>query len=70
MSIRYVRDDPNPDYVEDNLEKLAVSFPDWDFWWSPTFGTEYCAGRPGERGSIFHTTPEGIAEQITQGGER
>lgn len=70
MPIKHIRDEPYPDYVVENLEKLAAEFPDWDFWWTSAFGHEYCAGPPGERGKIFHRTPDGIAEQITRGKER
>lgn len=69
MPIRYIRETPNPDDVEDNLRKLAEEFPDWDFWWVPAIMGEYCAGRPGKRGSVFHGTPEGLAEKIRPEGE-
>lgn len=70
MPIRYIREAPNPNDVEGNLEKLATEFPDWDFWWSPSFGVKYCAGRKGEIGSINHDRPEGVAEQIRKGEEQ
>jgi hypothetical protein len=71
MPIRYLQEAPNPDDVQENLERLAAEFPDWDFWWSPSFGVKYCAGRTGERGSIAHClTPENVAEQVRQAGKR
>lgn len=64
MPVRHIRETPNPDEVEENLEKLAAEFPDWDFWWTPNIWPHYCAGRAGEKGSIFHGTPEDVAGQI------
>lgn len=70
MPIRYVQDTPNSNDVEKSLEKLDAEFPGWDFWWSPSFGVRYCAGRTGELGSIHGQTPEVVAEKIRQEGSR
>lgn len=57
---------PRPETIQENISRLAVEFPDWDFWWSPCSGGNYWAGRVGKKGRIKQRTPDAVAEQIAK----